>query len=62
MRVGDRVIWRWFPKGPKGPSEDIPAVIVRFSPARVLLEVPLRESLGTVRRWARPEHLREEAA
>jgi hypothetical protein len=62
MQVGQRVRWRWFPEGPRGPSEDVPAVVIRVTPKRVLLEVPLRESPGTVRRWAKPEHIEEEAA
>jgi hypothetical protein len=60
MQAGQRVVWSWYPEGPRGPSEDVPAVIVRVTPKRVLIEVPLRESLGAVRRWAKPEHIREE--
>lgn len=59
LRIGQRVLWQWFPKGPREPYEYVPAVVVRETAARVLLEVPLRKSPGTVRRWARREFVIE---
>lgn len=61
MEIGQAVIWRWYPSGPQGASEDWPAVVVKIGRTRICVEVETPKA-GKVRRWVLPQFIISEDA
>ena len=60
MNAGDSVTWLYEPRGGYGYVILVPATVVKKGGTRVQIEAVDREGRA-VRRWVKPERLRERA-